>query len=805
MRRPILLLGAYSALCLVGQKPCTASAQVSSKSVVHRTAASSQAASPLTQETSASGEESVVIKGTRSFPTAYGRTGVQAGGGLINAEHGIRSVSTVSSDYLQKLATTSNALNALSLLPGANTFSADPFGLSPQTSLSVRGMSGGSIGFVLEGMPLNDVSDSTAYPNQFADIENYQRIALTQGSANIDSPVLNASGGLVNLSFREPAEHFGGLVERSYGSFRTRRGFARIDTGEWGESGVKAFLSYSQARSANWRGPGRDYRQHIDFKAVKEWGKENKVSLLGTWNYAMTSWYPQITKDQWAQYGQSGANNLAGTFTQGQTDYWRLMQAPFQLYYTAAPMQFTFSDDIHFKATPYFQWGYGNSPGGTNLPESGLYQGTQPLAESFHLSGAANGMATVMADYTQSTYRAGITPTLIWDVNEHHHVELGYWYDYSDNRFRQPFTQLHANGDPINIWSDNTRGTVLLADGQQLLAGNTRAVTEVNAVFIGDRMTYLDKKLVIDLGFKEVLFSRTGTDRLTAQSSKNSQALSEPLPRLGLRYQFTPEHQLFMNVTTNFRAPNESTLFNVYDPTSGALENTAAPRVRSEYSIAEEIGYRYTGAHIIGSLTFFNYNFTNRQIESTIYINGSPITTTINGGGQTSRGIDAEIGLRPWHHFSPYISAEYLYTSLGNDLLVGSDLLPTRGKRAVSSPPMQLGIGLTYDDGTFFGLAAVKYVSHQFSTFMNDEKIPAYATGNVTLGYRPPSWGVIKYPELKLNLINITNNHYLSGVASPGGNAHDTLGRNGTVIAGSAPTYYVGGGFAAMITAATAF
>ena len=65
--------------------------------------------------------------------------------------------------------------------------------------------------------------------------------------------------------------------------------------------------------------------------------------------------------------------------------------------------------------------------------------------------------------------------------------------------------------------------------------------------------------------------------------------------------------------------------------------------------------------------------------------------STINAGGQTSRGVDAELGSRPWHHLSPYLSGEYLHATIDNDLAVDGDLLPTRGHIAVRSPAWQAG------------------------------------------------------------------------------------------------------------------
>ncbi|GBR29724.1 hypothetical protein AA11826_0523 [Komagataeibacter oboediens DSM 11826] len=121
--------------------------------------------------------------------------GTQPGGGLIRAEDAAKSVSTIGTDFMRKQAPSATAFDMVSLLPGANVSSSDALGFSPQTNITVRGLGGDSLGYVLEGMPLNDIAYYNGYPGQFADTENYQSVSLAQGTADLDSPVLNAAGG----------------------------------------------------------------------------------------------------------------------------------------------------------------------------------------------------------------------------------------------------------------------------------------------------------------------------------------------------------------------------------------------------------------------------------------------------------------------------------------------------------------------------------------------------------------------------------------------------------------------------------
>jgi hypothetical protein len=712
------------------------------------------------------------------------------GGGLIKTETVAKAVSTVSSVYIDTQAAIQNTYQYLALAPGANVAATDPYGLSEQGSIDVRGLGQDELGYVLEGMPLNDIGYYTAYPAQFVDSENIEAVALAQGAADLDSPVISAAGGLIDITMKDPLLRAGGLLDLSYGSYHANREFLRLDSGLLGSSSVRAFISFSHTGADNWRGSGRDKRTHLDFKIVKEWNADNRVSVVGTYHDGIATSYVMPTLAQFEQYGRSGADNYAGNFAQGGADYWPLYVGTFRLFYMSAPSYLGLGDGWRYDATPYWQYGYGNSPAGEVLSATGNYNGT---AGPYTV--AVPGSGVVEADYLDEQYRAGLVQKLTYAAG-HNSLELGYWYDYDDEVDSEPFAAVSAAGLPGDNWQDTQRGLIRLPNGTLLEQGHDHVETQVNMLFVGDTLSLLDGKLRLEAGFKEAMVRRDGTNELPGPQYKALVNSAEPLPRLAARYQVDGANQVFANVTTNFRSPSEATLFDAYY--QGALYAAANTNLKPEYSIAEELGYRYQGGMVTAAATFFNYNFTNRQIATLVGANF--INESINAGGQTSRGVDVEAGMRPWHGLSPYVSGEYLNATIDDDIRAGNDYVPTAGKTAVRSPRLQGAVGLTYDDGRFFATASVKYVGYQYATFTNDEKIPAHAQGDLAIGYRLPKIGRSARPEVKLNLINITDTNFLSGVADPTLNALPVVGRFGTVISGAAPTYYVAGGFAAIVS-----
>jgi outer membrane receptor protein involved in Fe transport len=729
--------------------------------------------------------------------SATGVTGTAPGGGLIQHQDAAVSRSTVSTDFIAKQAPTSNAFELLRLTPGANSATSDPYGLSPGVNIAVRGLNGDEIAYLVEGAPLNDIGYYSGYPSQWVDSENIASITLQQGTADLDTPTVNASGGLISIDLRDPADQPGGFASASYGSYHADREFIRLDSGVIAGTGARGFLSFSNTDADNYRGPGRDHRQHVDFKVTDGWGDGNHISVVGSYHDAILSSYPMPTLPDWERYGRSGPNNYDAAFTPGDTNYWKLYRQTWRDEQVSVPTHLVLSDRWAFETTPYFEHGFGNSPYGTILPTTGLYLGTQPITQPVNIEGAKNGQALVLADYIGNQYRVGTTSELIGSFGANRLVG-GWWYDYADDYDPQPFTPVSASGDPASIWGFPY--TIKLPDGRTLSAQEAHTREQANMLFLGDTLTLLGGRLRIEAGLKYAMVNREGTNSLPGPQYRVGLDSAQPLPRASARYQLTQHGQIFASVSTNFRSATEYVLYNTYDVFDDQLTK-GAPQ-RDEYSISEELGYRYEGGVIDGSATFFNYNFTNRQVST--LINGV-IGSSINAGGQTSRGVDAELGLRPVHDWRPYISFEYLHATIDNNFAVDGDYLPTAGRIAVRSPAVQGAVGLDYDSGMYFGNLAIKYVGSQYATFDDDQRIPSHTQADATLGVRLPSFRYIHKPEARLNFVNLTDAKFLSGVASVAPNAQTARGIGGTVIQGTAPTYYVGPGFAVVLTLASAF
>ncbi|MBB3472921.1 TonB-dependent receptor [Sphingomonas sp. BK345] len=736
----------------------------------------------------------IVVTGRGS--SANGVTNTTPGGGLMSVQTGTKLRSTITRDYIDRQAATTNVFTLIRNLPGVVLGSGDPFGSAP--NLTIRGLSQTSLGFNFEGMPIGDQLSYSAFPSEWADSENIGLINLTRGSTDITAPVYNSVGALLQEELIAPSRSAGAFASASLGNYDLNRQFLRLETGEIGASGVRAFVSGSRTYNRSWRGPGRTERHHIDSKIVKEFASGDTISLVATYNEEKTD---RSRNPTLAQYRQSGRdfNFDAGYSVDpatgvGNPNYYRLRVADRQSLYVSAPSSFKLTDRLDIVATPYFLYTHGIINGASNLNLRTAFYGTQP-AGPLQAPGAAAGQAIVTVmnvdRYDQKTY--GQNSYLRWNVGLAQ-LRLGYWYSHFVHDEKAAFQVADAEGGVQDPYGD--RGSVLTASGDTFRNFAARIEQNVHGVYADMTVKLDDDRLLVNTGFKYVWVDRVSRSPLPGSAMRTESLSQRPLPQGSIRYSLDDKNQLFADITTAFRAPSAvSSYVNIYNAATGVPSSTPSGNYTPEYSLGQEIGFRHHGDLVHFTIAAFNYDLTDRLVQGSQIVNGTSVGFAVNVGDQSARGVEAEIGLVPWHGFSPYVSGQYLDATTKDDYPVRGVFLPTAGKRAVLSPEWVTSAGLNYDDGSFFASFEGTYISEQFSTFMNDEVLPGFATANASIGYRFGSIGFVKKPQLQLNLTNIADRKYLSGIQGVTSNAQATASRQGNVIAGSAPTYLIGGGF----------
>jgi iron complex outermembrane receptor protein len=737
-------------------------------------------------------------------PSATGVTRKEIGGGLMVDENVSKAKSSVTRDFIQKQQPSADVFQLLKLSPGATAATSDAWGLSPGV-MSVRGMDGSQMGYNFEGMPLNVASNWSVFPGQYIDTENTDVVTLNQGSADLGSPNVTATGGIVDLYLHTPSKHRGGLLTLSVGSDNAQRFFVRGETGEIGTTGLRAFASLSQMQADHFRGVGKDTKQHFALGAVQEWGGGSRTKLALTFSKIMRDVYKNPTLAQWNNGGMDGAaSNYDATYTAGSLSYYRMLQNPWKNLLVSAPTDLRVNDKLTLNVTPYLFYGYGGSGSAGTLNESSVGFGNTVNAVDLNGNGTTTDTGvTYYNPIIEKNLRTGITAKGTYQLANHTLV-AGVWAQRSRDELYRPYGRMNADGTPVDV---NGETALITTSGGAVVNGwNQDTHDRFYSLFVGDTISLLDDRLSVDLGVKQMWLQREGVNRVPSTVASNEVTSKPVLPTAAVRYKFNEAHSVFATWAKGVRILPAGSLYPRYSAATGAVTTRANPDQPAERSTSVEAGYRYQGPLVSLSTSAFHYQFKNRQISAQVCDPGC-VTSPIDGGRQSGYGMDFEAGLRPYRNFRPYVSAEVLKTRIESNIPVSGDYLPTTGKQAVRAPRFQAALAVDYDNGQFFGNLGLKHVGKQYGTFMNDQEIPAYTVVDAGIGYRfiLPAGAVFTKPEIRLNVLNIGNKKYLSGVNSATTNAVATTGVNGATIAASQPTYLVANPLSAMLTFAVGF
>ena len=128
-------------------------------------------------------------------------------------------------------------------------------------------------------MPLNDSGNYALFTNQMLDSELIDRVDVNLGTTDVDSPTASATGGTVAYRTKRPTEEFGGEAVVSGGEFDYKRAFVRLDSGEFGPWGTKAFIAGSYQNYDKFKGPGELEKKQFNAVIRQDFENENFISL----------------------------------------------------------------------------------------------------------------------------------------------------------------------------------------------------------------------------------------------------------------------------------------------------------------------------------------------------------------------------------------------------------------------------------------------------------------------------------------------------------------------------------------------
>ena len=702
----------------------------------------------------------VLAKGEEEISVASHRQALNGGGGMMRQETAPHAVQTVTKAYINMRSPTSTALDLVKNLPSLNIMTPDSSGMEGG-QIQSRGLTDLDMALMVDGAP----AASAKYLSENIDSENLEEVSVTPGSAARDLPVMSAAGGVMNSRTHLASRKAGGMVDFSYGTNNLSREFIRLESGEIGKSGVRSFFSFSNAHARSWMGAGINQRKHIDFGLQKDWQNGSNARLFLSWNSADFTIDNYPTAQEFFQYKHTGTG-YGRSADPKSVNYWKNNNDHWNQIFLTAPIHIVLPKKFNFDLQPYFSMGQGwdASPGG--VAAEGQY--------THNSGGAAVPAGTNMTSFflENEARQVGAVAKLSYDIDSHNHLTLGYWYENNQTIQGYPTSTTMANGAAASPnWAKYAVGGAMY--GQN-------AGYELHSLFIQNQSRYLNNKLLINAGFKFVMSNAwnrgfSGENKNWISGDRSGNNTTAPLPQLSISYQIDPNSQIYVNAEGDYRQPSATDM--------GWL-SASAPMLKNQYSIKEELGYRYHNKYLLLDLSFFNYNVTNRIVDQYLGMNSfKPFSI----GNQTMRGLDFMIAGREIHGFSPYASVEYLHATQDSNVFdpYQNIMLHSKGTQAVMAPHVIANFGLTYTYKGFFANGAVHYTGPQSVSVANDQRIPGYVTDSLSLGYHFKPVGFLKSPTFKLNFTNLTGSIVRSGAMGAVYSAHDTS----TVYSGSSAAY----------------
>ncbi|EHH68021.1 TonB-dependent receptor [Gluconobacter morbifer] len=668
------------------------------------------------------------------------RTALNGGGGMMRIETAPRTVQTIGKQFIDMRSPTSTALDLVQNLPSLNVTTPDSSGMEGG-QIQSRGLTDLDMGLMMDGAP----AAAAKYLTENVDSENLENVSVTPGSSATDLPVMSAAGGVMMETTRTPSKKFGGMTDFSYGTNNLSREFIRLDSGEIGHSGVRGYFSFSNSHARSWMGAGINQRKHIDFGLQKDWQNGSNAKFFLSWNSEdfVIDNYP--TSDQFFRYKDTG-QGYGRTNDKTSNNYWKNNNDHWNQIFLTAPVHIVLPAKFSFDIQPYFNFGQGwdASPNGYTTDSTGTTRG-------------------LTSYFLQNEYRqVGAVTKLNYQIDSHNLFSIGYWYENTRTIQSYPESYQMANGAAASPnWAQ-----YLITAGDQQNAGY-----EIHSLFVHDTAKYLHDHLTVDAGFKFVMTNIWNKDYYGRQEANRT----APLPQLSIGYRFDNHHQIYLNVEGDYRQPSAVDLGWLY--TSVAIP-------KNQYSIKEELGYRYHDDHIIADVSFFNYNVTNRIVDQYVGMNSYK---PFNIGNQQMRGFDVMVAARPIHGFSPYASVEYLHATQDSNVFDPylNTMIHSKGTQAIMAPHVIANFGLTYTYKGFFANGAVHYTGPQSVSVAGDQRIPGYVTNTLSLGYHFKPFMFAKSPTFKLNFTNLTGSIVRTGAMGAVYSAKDPS----TVYSGNMASY----------------
>jgi iron complex outermembrane receptor protein len=696
-----------------------------------------------------------------------------------------RQVQSVAAVQIEQLPPGTSPLKAVEKLPGVNFQSADPYGAYEwSTRISIRGFNQNQLGFTLDGVPLGDMSygnHNGLHASRAVSSENIGRIVVSQGAGALDTASTSNLGGTLEFITDDPADEFGARAGLTGGSDSALRAFLRVDSGELGSAGTRAYLSYTDQDMDKWKGGGVQEQQQVNFKLLQPAGNAT-VTAYYAWSDRAEQDYQDLSLDiierrganidnfypDWnAAVAAADACAAAGfDATICDDQYWNasgLREDSLGYLKLDLPV----NDDLSFAVTGYLHENEGMGLWGTPyVPTPG---------------GAPLSIRTTEYEIDRQGVIAAVTVNLF----ESHEVNAGVWYEDNDFDQARRFYGEPDRAAPTRSFLDFQKDPFFT---QWEYTFNTRTTQ----LHLQDTWSVTDA-VKLNFGFKSVKVENEGEPVIATGGAINQKSSIEAddgfIPQAGVTWALSEAHELFASYAENMRAFVSAATAGPFSTTQNGFE-AIVDELEPETSTTYELGWRFRLGGVQGVASVYQVDFEDRLLAISLGsgIIGAP-SALANVGKVETTGFELGMLWEPIEHLTVFGSYSYTDSTYEDDVVSGTGAVtPTAGKSVVDTPENMLKGEVGYDNGSLFAKVGFDYIDARYFTYLNDQEVDSRTLVDLSLGYRMKDLGFLRQLTIQANVANATDEDYISTVGSAGfGNSGDRQ----TLLNGAPRQYFI--------------
>ncbi|MFV3075569.1 TonB-dependent receptor [Niveispirillum fermenti] len=673
-------------------------------------------------------------------------------------------------------------------VPGIQVSTGDARGGSFSFEIYLRGLTDEQIGLTLDGIPTGDSRfNGGSPPQRFIESSNVARIDVSQSAGDIGAPSRFALGGFIDFITDNPRREAGATVEAGLGSFDFRRIYGRVDTGEVAP-GLSAYLSVSDQRNDIWAGRNSrgSERQHVEFKAVKQFEQGSSISARVSYNDQTDNDFNIVTRTEYlADRRNDRASDALTGIPARDVDFGGALGGTREDWLAYVNARLVLTDSLTLSINPYYQTLDGESfryqdrsrilAGGDPRAVTGYNANggaVRPALTTLRDSNAVGGPADMRVT-PRDRERYGVTSELkARDLFPGHSPRIGLWWEGGDSSETRNFHPITNPAGSIDY--DRARLNYVEYDRY--------ASVETLMLYVQDQMRFLDDRLKLDVGFTYYDITYDARSPLEYQARLKFSQDSDINPKFGASYRLDDAVELFGGYAQNFAGiPEDAFLGSTAAINPGDLSPVETENL--------DIGLRYVQGDSAFSIQAYQVKLKNNigivprdpgvPLDVDEVIRGNVATRAANTAGQKTQGVE----VTGYHDFGDVdLYASYSYQRARHDdpaagsaerrALASLAIIGGAAVRDIPRHSLFAQAGWTPLDGLRLE-ANGRYVGRRLGghivwpgTFQEAgvEYLGGYALFGVTAQYELEALGL---PDVRLqfNADNLFDRHYIASVS----------------------------------------